>query len=107
VGAVLYFARQAAIDRHLGRRCGKSIPAINRSLGELEAKGWIERLSGDDLLQEPMKGGQWESLADLAGGAVGEGPAARTVSPSSRRSFRGGWSIWTRRGSHLFLLRRV
>ena len=49
LGAVLYFARQGACDptdRQLGRRCGKSVPAIQRCLRELEAKGWIERTSG-------------------------------------------------------------
>ena len=49
LGAVLYFARQGscdATDRQLGQRCGKSVPAIKRSLRELEAKKWIERLSG-------------------------------------------------------------
>ena len=48
-GAVLYFVREGscdATDRQLGQRCGKSVPAIKRSLRELEAKKWIERLSG-------------------------------------------------------------
>lgn len=47
LGAVLFFARRGscdATDQQLGARCGKSAPAIQRSLKELEAKGWIERL---------------------------------------------------------------
>lgn len=49
LGAVLYFARRGscdATDRQLGRRCGKSVSAIKRSLRELEEKGWIERRAG-------------------------------------------------------------
>jgi hypothetical protein len=49
LGAVLFFARRGtcdATDRQLGQRCGKSVPAIQRSLRELEAKGWIERRAG-------------------------------------------------------------
>jgi hypothetical protein len=49
LGAVLYFARRGSCDptdRQLGQRCGKSVPAIQRGLRELEAKGWIERRAG-------------------------------------------------------------
>jgi len=49
LGAVIFFARRGscdATDRQLGHRCGKSVPAIQRGLRELEAKGWIERLAG-------------------------------------------------------------
>jgi hypothetical protein len=48
LGAILFFARSRgscdATDQQLGERCGESVPAIKRSLRELEAKGWIERL---------------------------------------------------------------
>ena len=49
LGAVLFFARRGtcdATDHQLAERCGKSVPAIQRSLRELETEGWIERRGG-------------------------------------------------------------
>ncbi|MBV8078114.1 MAG: hypothetical protein JO284_17025 [Planctomycetaceae bacterium] len=82
LGAVLFFARRGscdATDHQLGQRSGKSVPAIKRSLRELEAKGWIERLG---------RGGPFRVIRLRAP----EDPARSEGSPSPRTRDQGAGS---------------